>query len=236
MSAINLTLWLAGLALQALLVILLVVRRLASSNMLFTLLIVFYILRSVLLFTLFGHVQSGGYQQLYSLLSLADLLLQMMIATQLAVGILKQTGDWRLQHGPKIMAIFGFGLVAAAAIAASLPEHGRVPVDRGAAFVSVLMLLLFFWMLLARVSSVLRSIAAGFAVFGITGVVAGMVRNNAALYRDPAAYTAASYAQAGIYMAVVLFWIFALRLDQQSFLNAAAKPTITADAADPARP
>lgn len=211
MSAINLCLWGAGLGLQIVLVAVMFGRGLARRFPVFTFLIVFYIVRSVLLFAVFGHVERNIYSQLYDFLSLADLCLQILLAGEIAVWILRQTSGWTLRRVAAVAGFVVLSLAIAGGVAASLPGGGRVPIDRGAAFASVLMVLLVVWMIPGRISGPPRRIAEGFAIYGITGILAGVERSYAALHRLASAYAANSYAQAGIYMTVVLYWLFKLR-------------------------
>jgi hypothetical protein len=211
MSALNLCLWAIGLALQVLLVAVLFLRGLVRRFPVFAFLIVFYIVRSVLLFALFGLVQQNTYSQLYDFLFLADFCLQILLAAEIAVCILRLQGGWSLRRVATAAAFVILGVAIAGGSAALLPARGRVPIDRGAAFASALMVLLVVWMVFARMSGSPRRIAEGFAVYGVTGILAGIERNYAALHRYPGAYAASSYAQAGVYMVVVLYWLLTLR-------------------------
>lgn len=211
MSTINLCLWATGLVLQAGLVAALLLRRLARRFPIFTILIVFYTLRSAILFASFGYVSRTTYAVLYDAFSWADLCMQILLAMEIASCVLRQTGMRTRRYVVRAAVLLVMGTAMAASAAAALPAQGRVPVDRGAAFTSVLMLLLLLWMILAGISGAPRRIAEGFAVYGVSGVLAGMARSYSALHRNTGAYAAASYAQAGIYMAVVVFWLFALR-------------------------
>lgn len=215
MNVINLCLLSAGLGLQLVLVVVLFRRGVARRFPIFTLLVIFYVLRSVGLFALFDYLTRSAYSQLYDFLSFADLCLQILLAGEIAFSILRQiprwNSGWTLRRMAKVAFFAALALGAAGGVASVLPTPGRVPVDRGAAFAAVLMALLLLWTVLARVAGTARRIAEGFAVYGIVSVVAGIERSYAALHRSAGAYAASSYAQAGIYLAVVIYWLFTFR-------------------------
>jgi hypothetical protein len=227
MSAINLCLWIAGMALQLVLAALLFVRGVARRFPVFTVLIGFYILRSLLLMTVFGYLARDTYRQIFEIFSWIDLLLEILLAAELGAAILRQAGGSN-RISPRRAAI-GTALVlvacALAAVAAALlPTPGRVPVDRGGAFSAVLMLVLLAWAVLARVQGAPRHIVEGFAIYGAAGVAIGLERSYAALHRNGAAFAAGSYAQAGIYMAIVVYWLFTLRMTATSTAPSQSSP------------
>lgn len=217
MSTVNLFVWVAGLVLQLALSAALFLRGNARRFPVFASLIVFYLVRSVLLFALFGFVARDTYAQLYDMLSWTDLLLQTLLAAEIGLAILRQSGGWDSVSPRRaaIGSVFVFiACVVALGIAAVLPAPGRIPIDRGAAFAAVLMLFLLAWTIAIRLSGTPRRIVEGFAVYGAAGVAFGLERSYAALYRNGSAYAAASYAEAGIYMAVVVYWLITLRADE----------------------
>lgn len=213
MNVINLCLWGAGLGLQVILVVVLFLRGVARRFPIFTFLVIFYVLRSVALFALFDYLARSTYSQLYDFLSLADLCLQILLAGEIALRILRQSSGWTVSRMAKMAFLAALALGVAGGVAALIPTPGSVPVDRGAAFVAVLMVLLLLWAVLARIAGAPRRIAEGFAVYGIVSVLAGIARSYAALHRNAGAYAASSYAQAGIYMAVVVYWLFTLKTE-----------------------
>ncbi len=223
MSAINLCVWALGLGLQIVLVVVLFFRRLVRRFPVFTILIVFYIVRSVLLFALFGQVARNTYNQLYEFLSLADLCLQLLLAGEITLQILRQRSDLTLRRTAKLAACIVLALAIAGGSAALLPARGPVPIDRGSAFAAILMLVLCLAASYLRSEATLRRIAGGFAVYGAAGILAGEARNFAALHHNAGAFAASSYAQAGIYIAVVAYWLFALKArERHTDLHAAS--------------
>jgi hypothetical protein len=225
MSTANLFVWAAGLILQLVLSVALFVRGIARRFPVFASLIVFYVVRSVLLFALFSFVTRDAYAQLYDILSWTDLLLQILLALEIALAILRESGGWDSVSPRRAaigMVLAFIACAVALGVAALLPAPGRVPVDRGAAFAAVLMLFLLAWAISLRLSGTPRRIVEGFALYGVAGVAIGLERSYAALYRNAAAYAAGSYAQAGIYMAVVMYWLLTLRAQQTPAPHASA--------------
>jgi hypothetical protein len=91
------------------------------------------------------------------------------------------------------------------------------------------MLLLFLWMTWEKASRLPYSIAAGFGSYSAVGLMAEVERSRVAVARNPSAYSAWSYVQAGVYLAVLLFWLLVLRDDQErrSAISFSTRPTAT---------
>jgi hypothetical protein len=211
MHSINLAVWSVSLALQVILLAVLFVRRLARRVPLFTFLIAFYVVRSVLTYGLSGHVMGRAWYNLLEAFATADTVLQILVAIEIAVTALRQEGQ---EAGRRVVlsafALMG-GIVAAIFFTVLLPTRGRVPIDRGAVFASMLMVLLYLWMAFARLGGPARRIVEGFAAYGAVAIAANVVRNQAALHRSGSWYVAASYTQSGVYVLAVLYWILMLR-------------------------
>lgn len=210
MKSVNLLVWSAGVVLQIVLLVVLLVGGPARRFPLFTTLIAFYVVRGIALDGLFGHLTRAGYANLYDALSLADVGLQILVAAEIAICVLRGRGAWTWRRGVELGGMCMGAVAAAAAISAALPSRGPAPLDRASAFASLLLLLAGVWGVSAGAGGAVRRIGAGFAAYGGVAVLAAVERNYAALHRNRAAYAAGEYAQAGIYMAVVLFWIVAL--------------------------
>jgi hypothetical protein len=228
MTEINLWLWIAGLALQLLLVVALLVRCVAGRFPIFTLLIAFYATRSALLFGLFGHVNPTTYHALYSGLSLVDILLQLMVAGELGFrGLQKHGWSWRRAASfPGLIVLAG---AVTWSFTSALPARAPVPLDRGAVFTSALMLLLFLWMTWMKASGLPRSIAAGFAFYSAVGLMAEVERSRTGFARNASTYSEWSYVQAGVYLVVLSFWLLVLRHDQERRheMTLSTRPTST---------
>jgi hypothetical protein len=211
MKDISLTLWLVGLALQILLLALLVRRGLARRFPVMTGLIGFYVARSVLLYALLHLAAGDTYQAWYDALSLTDIALEIALAAEITLAALRQRGAWT---GRKVglAILIGVAMVAAGATAAAfLPARSIVPVDRGAAFGSLLLVGAWVWIAALRVRGPAFRIGLGFAVYGVVAVAAAVERHLAAIHRNGGAYVAGSYVPSGVYLAVVLYWTLALR-------------------------
>jgi hypothetical protein len=223
MHMLNTSLWIAGLILQSFLLVALFMRRVARRLPVFTVLLSFYVVRSALLYSLSGHLAPDDYGTLYSALSLADIVLQIVVAGELALCVLRsanrRTGSAWIKTG--LLIVLSVAIAAGAASRVSVP--GRYPPDRGMAFVAILMLFLALWMIAAKVSGPPRRVAEGFAFYGAIGTLAGIERAFAAIARNARAFTAWSYISTAAWLVVVLFWIFVLRPDKPA--KAVAKKT-----------
>jgi len=211
MTTLNLILWSVGVALQAALLILLFRRRLARRMPVFTFIIAFYIVRACLLYGLFSNMERVAYTHLFNALSVVDLFLQILLALEIALHTLREAHSIQPGQSLRVTAMLAAGAVLAALVALAFPIQGRVPLDRGVIFTTLLLLLLLAWMMFARVHGLPRRVAEGFALYGVVAVLAGIARNLAALHRSQTAFIAASYAQTGIYVCIVAFWILTLR-------------------------
>jgi hypothetical protein len=213
MKHLSLILWSVGLVLQVLLLALLFRRGLARRFPVLTGLIAFYVVRSLLLYGLIHFAARDTYQAWYDALSLADIALQMALAAEIATAALRERSTWSGRRVAFVIPIAVAVVAAAGAAAAFLPARGPVPVDRGSAFASLLLALVFVWVAALRAHGPALLISAGFAVYGIVAVAAAVERHLAALHRNPGAYVAGSYTSSGVYLAVLLFWILALKPD-----------------------
>jgi hypothetical protein len=211
MKNISIILWLAGLALQTLLLALLVRRGLARRFPVMTGLLGFYAARSVLLYALIHFAARETYQAWYDALSLADIALQTALAAEIAAAALRERGARGGRRAGAAILIGAAVVAAAATSAAFLPAHGVVPVDRGSAFASFLLIGVFVWIAALRVRGPAFLIGLGFAVYGAVAVAAAMARHQAAIHRNGKAWVAASYFSSGVYLVVVVFWLLTLK-------------------------
>ncbi len=216
MHIINTSVWIAGLVLQSFLLVALFVRRVAPRLPVFTVLLSFYVVRSVLLYSLSGHLAAEDYGTLYNALSLADFLLQIVLAGELAWCVLRGANRGSRPGWTKTGILILIALAIAAGSASQVSVPGRYPPDRGTVFVAILMFFLVLWMIAAKVSGPPRRVAEGFAFYGAMGTLAGIERAYAALARNAGAFSAWSYLSTATWLVVVLFWIFALRPDDSA--------------------
>ncbi|HEX4005267.1 MAG TPA: hypothetical protein VHX60_03770 [Acidobacteriaceae bacterium] len=211
MKTINLILWAVGLALQVGLLVVLYRRGLMRRFPIFTLLITLYVLRSATLYALSGHIDRDTMTALYDFLSMADVALQLGVAAEIALSLVRGRGEWSGVRTLKIVGVLVAWIAAAAAGVALLPAHSRVPLDRGLAFSSFVMLLLWLWMLVFGQGGAARKIAGGFAIYGAVAVAANLERGYAATHRSAREFVAGSYAPSAVYLGVLVVWLLTLR-------------------------
>lgn len=218
-ATINTLLWIVSVALQLALFLALFLRGIARRFPVFTTLIGFYLLRSAVLFLIFDHLALPTYRSLYDSLQLIDLLAQTAVAIEITLHLIRGQGGWTLPRTLVPVAILLLAILGALITTNLLPAHSPIPIDRTQLFFSFLMVLLFAWALsIATASALVRRITAGFALYGIINVSANLGRTYAAIHNNAALYATWSYALAGVYLVVVLFWILTLQRPQ----NAAA--------------
>ena len=224
MSATNISLLAASLVLQLLLLTLLFTRRMASHLRLFTVLLCFYAFRAVLLALLFPWVSRGSYVQIYTLLSALDVLLQIALAIEFSLLILRLGERPYLPRVLLIPAIFLFAAVFAAGIAALLPPHSRAPADRGSIFTGLLFIELLFWSFSIRLPRWQRSALTGLAGIGAASILSQLGRSIAAIHQDTHAYRLWSYSNAAVYLITLVLWIMLCKPTFNSALAGEIRP------------
>ncbi|MGP8250953.1 MAG: hypothetical protein ACLQHF_02900 [Terracidiphilus sp.] len=220
MHIVNIFVWIAGLALQSLLLAALFLRRVARGLPVFTALLCFYVARSVLLFSLSGHLTPAAYGGLYDALSLSDLVLQLVVAGELILRILRGANHRAWPAWTKTGILIALALAIAAGAASRVRVPGRFPPDRGMVFVAILMLFLVLWMTAAKVTGPPRRVAEGFALYTSIGTLAGIERAYAALHRNAGAFSFWSYLSTVTWLVIVLFWILTLRPEKAATAGA----------------
>lgn len=225
-STLSTLLWSLGLALQTLLLVLLVKRRIATARPLFTTLLLFFCIRSVLLFTTSPHLSRAAFLDLSTALSLLDLLLQIALAFTLSLAIARSTGRSTSSSRLHAPILFGALLVLSAALTAALvavlPAHSPAPVDRAVTFTALLFLSLFAYSSARRLhapdptapdrtapnrTSIDRTILSGLAAFSLAAIASQIGRCIAASHRDAHTFSAWAWVSLAAYLLVLLFWI-----------------------------
>lgn len=206
--AVNQAVWACGLILQCILAAILFSRRIAGHFPAFAALMVFYPLRAALLFVCQGRVAGDVYGSMYSLLSLAEFILQILVAGEIGLqwsrGARGGTRRYWLLVGIAVSAgALAWGVAAFAS--------GKMAVDRMEVFVWFLMAGLFALVFKTMREVNLVRIAAGFAAFSLFQIVALSGRLHAWAGQNTREYLAWSYIPAIGYLAVVVFWLVALR-------------------------
>jgi len=211
MKIANLNLWIIGFCLQAALLVALLRHKLAFRIPIFTSLIAFYIVRAGALFILSSHVTRKDYGMLYEALSVVDLVFQILVAAEIFACLARQPCKPAARGTMTRIAMIPVGIALAGAVAFMTPEVGLFRTDRGVVFVTVLMLLLLIWTFRTG-AGIPRQMATGFVVYGCSVLVAGVARNYAVAHRSRAMLAGSSYAASGIYICIVIYWLVALRV------------------------
>ena len=211
-TAINNSLWTLSLILQIALVIAIFARHIARRVPCFTALLIFYPLRAALLFILFGHLTPANYATFYATLSYIDLVLQTIVAIEIAHHLIRELGGITLLRTTLLFLLPALASGATLFVLAQLPPHGPIPPDRFQIFLSFLMLALFVWTIATSRSTILRPITLGLGLYASTSLFAQTGRITAALHRDAASYARWSYISAATYLIVVCIWFLTLKL------------------------
>jgi hypothetical protein len=206
-TTINTLLWAFGLILQSALFISLFVRRIAGRLPFFTIYIGFYLLRSALLFLIFGFIGDSAYSSLYNLLLVFDIVVQSCIAIEILSTLIRERGGWTIERSVVPILLFGIATIATFIAVQALP-HTRIPTDRSQLFFSLLQILLCGWSLTLRTSSpLIRRITLGLAFYATINILTTAGRTIAAIHKQPSQYADWSYALAAAYLLAVLFWL-----------------------------
>lgn len=197
----------AAVLLHALLLTLLFLRRAAARLPLFTALIAFYLLRSVLLYALFGRVDDDAYGVWYAALNLLDVVLQICVVWELFRKTRQTAEDGRVVERVALFAVLV--LVSAAsgwAISLAVPASPHLPLDRAVLFTGVLMLLTSLTAMSKGRAALPRGILLGFGAFGLFNTIGQIGRTLAAYRHSSRWYVRWSWFEAVGYLVVVLFW------------------------------
>jgi hypothetical protein len=211
MHSARIALWAVSLVLQGLLLAILIGRAWARRVPVFTVLIAFYIVRSVALFALPGHLKPGPFAGLYDAFSLADVVLQLAVTAEIALAAARQYGEEGRDRLARALLLLLAGVLAAVLATALLPSRGPAPVDRGSVLAAFLMLLLWLWMTVERLRGPARRVAEGFAAYGAVAITANVIHNQAGLHRSEGVFRTASWAQSIAWVLAVVFWCLTLR-------------------------
>ena len=208
-SAITAWIWGLSLIVQITLFVALFGRGIVRSFPFFTTFIGFYLIRSVLLYISFDYLSAEQYSRLYNFLLLFDILVQIGLAAELCAALVRARGGWTAK---RLLYVAGGVLLAALGtwIAVRLMPQASIRLDRSQMFFSIIAILLFIASLRFP-NALLRAIAQGWGIFGIISFAADIGRVLAAAGNHPLQYAAWSYALAGAYLIVVVFWLITLR-------------------------
>jgi hypothetical protein len=212
-QAANTTILIVGFVLQCALVYAVFRRGVARGFPLFAALLVFQPVRSALLFGLSARIDSSLASSLYEVLDFIDVALQMTVAVELALRLIRGLGGWT-----RLRTLLCLVLLCAASVftwgALALVPH-RIFNGRLQLFAWFVLLTLFAAVLRGSRSPNLTRISLGFSVFSLMQFSALAGRTVAFLHRDQGQYLAWSYLPAIGYLAIVVFWLIALQRESE---------------------
>jgi hypothetical protein len=214
--ATNTTIWTFALVLQCVLVYVVFRRGVGRRFPVFGSLLVFHPVRAALLFGFSGHIRNSLASSLYGVLSFTDDALQLMVAVELALHLIRGIGGWT-----RFRALLCLLLLGAASVFTWITlvwVHNRISTDRLQLFAWFALLVLFGAVLKGSRSPNLTRISAGFSVFSLVQFSALAGRTVAFLNRNAGRYVAWSYVPAVAYLAIVIFWLITLRKESERIL------------------
>jgi hypothetical protein len=204
--------WAIGLFLQLALLTVLIQRGIASRVKLFTALIALYLLRSVVLYLGFGIMAAEAYHQIYELSQMLAILTELVLATNIALMIVRSANRPARQARAAAAATLAFSAVLWTWwISSLIPARAGIPLDRAQILFALLMLLLWGWSRIVGFSlEPARTVLSGFALYGAANIAVALGRAQAAIRHNPLQFAAWSYVLSAAYLAIVIFWIINL--------------------------
>jgi hypothetical protein len=214
-ASINDSLWITGILLQSSLLALLFLRGIARRLPIFTGLLAFYLLRSILLLALFGHIDNDLYVALAEGFAVADLFLQLLVALEIALQLVPISGGWTWRRAGSLLLLPCLALVGTLLLCQALPVS-RFPPDRFQIFDWLVMVLLAAGALAMPApgrpeASLLRRLTLGLAAYGLLGIYATAARTLAAASHDARRFAQSAYTLPVVWLLVVLYWIVILK-------------------------
>jgi hypothetical protein len=208
--------WACSLVLQSALFISLFSRSISNRFPFFTNLIGFYLVRSALLYLIFGFISASAYGGLYSSLLLLDILVQACAVFEITSALIREQGGWTSGRAFISLSLLCVAAIGTASSVGILP-HSRIPIDHGQIFFAIFLILLCVWATLIPTSSQLVcDISRGLAFYSLISLVAAVGRTLASNHNQPGRYVAWSYTLAGAYLAVIIFWLLTLELPREN--------------------
>jgi hypothetical protein len=214
--ATNTTIWTFGFVLQCVLVYVVFRRGVARRFPVFASLLVFHPVRAALWFGLSGHIPGDVTGSLYEALSFLDDALQLMVAVEVTVHLIRGVGGWTRFRALLCLLLLGAALVFTWITLGLVPN--RIFTDRSQLFAWFVLLALFGAVLKRSRSTNLTRISAGLSVFSLVQFSALAGRTVAFLHRNAGQYAAWSYVPAVGYLGIVIFWLVTLRKEPERIL------------------
>jgi hypothetical protein len=212
----NTTIWIFGFVLQCVLVYVVFRRGIARRFPVFVLLLVFHPVRAALVFGLSGNIDSDLAGLLYEVLSFTDDALQLMVAVEMTLHLIRGIGGWTRFRALLSVLLLGAASVFTWITLTLVPN--RLSTDRLQLFAWFTLLALSGAVLKRSSSPNLTRISAGFSVFSLVQFSALAGRTVAFLNRNANHYAAWSYVPAVGYLGIVIFWIITLQKESERIL------------------
>jgi hypothetical protein len=158
------------------------------------------------------------YVELASVMSLADLALQLAVAWSLIHSFTQARPGRRGRQAARFwnsaLILFAVGLVVAGALTvvlvSALPIHSPVPLDRGILFSGLMFLLLAF--VPGRTANAPENrLLVGFCAVSTANILAQYGRMFAAAQHDARLFLGWTYANIAVWVCVLVFWILRLQ-------------------------
>jgi hypothetical protein len=208
--------WACSLVLQSALFISLFSRRISNRFPFFTNLIGFYLVRSALLYLIFGFISVSAYGGLYKDLLLLDILVQACAVFEITSALIRELDGRTSSRAFIPLAFLCVAAIGTAFIVGILP-HSRIPIDRGQLFFAFLLIFLCGWAIFIPTSSQLvRGITQGLAFYALISLVATIGRALASAHNHSGRYATWSYTLAGAYLVVIIFWLQTLKRPREN--------------------
>lgn len=208
-SAITTWIWGLNIIILLTLFITLFSRHIAAAFPLFTNLVGFYLIRSVLLYVTFDHIDVEEYSRLYDFFLLLDDLVLIGLTAELMHSLVLEAGGL---NATRFMYISGGILLASFGtwVLVRLMPEASIRLDRSQMFFSIVGVLLFLSSFRSS-NYLLRTIAQGWGMVSIISLAANVGRVVTTAGDHPRRYAAWSYALAGGYLVTAVFWLVTLR-------------------------
>lgn len=227
-TTVNDSILAAGIALQCALVGVIFLRGVARRFPGFAALLIFYTLRAGSLFLLVRYLDADAYRTLFRVLEAVEVLLEIWVGAEIVKGLLsEQASEQESQQGRRTQSRAAILVLLPCAalgltwgVASMLPQKQLA--DRVQMLAWFLMLALFAAAWKAARSKSLVRIPAGFAAFAVFQFAALAGRMYATAHHATGAYILWSYVPACGYLAVLIYWIGALRTEETTVRRAAA--------------
>lgn len=209
-------------------------RRLSRRLLLFFVLLVFYVVRSAVLLVAVRLFNPATYANVSELMSLLDIVLQLVLAYSL-IHFLTRLRRNAKPAGSRLLGsavfLFSAALLCAAlltmGVVAALPVYSPVPLDRAIVFTGFVFLLLLLFVRRRGGNTPESRLLIGFSIASAANIIAQYGRTLSAAQNDPTLFLLWAYANAVVWIGVLVFWIIRLRPTSPATLptRASAQPS-----------